>query len=98
VRNGSPRALDRPTTTNPLIVAGQVRGGVAQGIACALYEALRYESDSGQCTTSTYMDNLVPTAGEVPPIRILHLQTPSSTTETGANGIGEGGTIGAPET
>ncbi|WP_052665240.1 xanthine dehydrogenase family protein molybdopterin-binding subunit [Nitriliruptor alkaliphilus] len=81
---------------NPTIVDGQVRGGVAQGIACALYEELRYEPDGGQCTTSTFMDYLVPTAGEIPPIRILHLETPSEHSETGAKGMGEGGTIGAP--
>jgi aerobic carbon-monoxide dehydrogenase large subunit len=81
---------------NPTIVDGQVRGGVAQGIACALYEEVRYEPDGGQCTTSTFMDYLVPTAGEVPPIRILHLETPSPHSETGAKGMGEGGTIGAP--
>lgn len=81
---------------NPTIVDGQVRGGVAQGIACALYEALSYEPDSGQCTTSTYMDYLVPTAAEIPVIRILHLETPSAFSETGAKGMGEGGTIGAP--
>jgi carbon-monoxide dehydrogenase large subunit len=81
---------------NPTIVDGQVRGGVAQGIACALYEAVAYEPDSGQCTTATFMDYLVPTAGEIPSIRIVHLETPSAFSETGAKGMGEGGTIGAP--
>jgi carbon-monoxide dehydrogenase large subunit len=81
---------------NPTIVDGQVRGGVAQGIACALYEEVTYEPVAGQCTTSTFMDYLVPTAAEIPPIRILHLETPSMLTETGAKGMGEGGTIGAP--
>ena len=89
-------AEDCGVVINPVIVDGQVRGGVAQGIACALYEEVRYEPTSGQCTTSTYMDYLVPTAAEIPPIRILHLETPATTTETGAKGMGEGGTIGAP--
>jgi aerobic carbon-monoxide dehydrogenase large subunit len=89
-------AEDCGVVINPLIVDGQVRGGVAQGIACALYEELRYEADSGQCTTSTFMDYLVPTAAEIPPIRIIHLETPATTTETGAKGMGEGGVIGAP--
>lgn len=80
---------------NPMIVDGQVRGGVAQGIACALFEALDYDSD-GQCRTSTLMDYLVPTAAEIPPIEIVHLETPSLHSETGAKGMGEGGTIGAP--
>lgn len=82
---------------NPMIVDGQVRGGVAQGIACALYEELDYDED-GQCRTSTLMDYVVPTAAEVPPIEIHHLETPSAHSETGAKGMGEGGTIGAPAT
>jgi carbon-monoxide dehydrogenase large subunit len=80
---------------NPMIVEGQVRGGVAQGIAAALYEQLVYD-DEGQLLTSTLMDYLVPTATEVPPVEILHLETPSEFTETGAKGMGEGGTMGAP--
>jgi aerobic carbon-monoxide dehydrogenase large subunit len=79
---------------NPMIVEGQVRGGVAQGIAAALYERLVYD-DEGQLVTSTLMDYLIPTATEIPPIEILHLETPCEFTETGAKGMGEGGTIGA---
>lgn len=89
-------AEDCGVVINPVIVEGQVRGGVAQGIACALFEEVRYEPSGGQCTTATYMDYLVPTSAEVPPVRILHLETPATTTETGAKGMGEGGTIGAP--
>ncbi len=89
-------AEDCGVVINPLIVDGQVRGGVAQGVACALYEELRYEPSTGQCTTSTFMDYLVPTSSEIPPVRIVHLETPATTTETGAKGMGEGGTIGAP--
>jgi len=89
-------AEDCGVVINPLIVDGQVRGGVAQGIACALFEEVGYEPDGGQCTTSTFMDYLVPTASEIPTIRILHLETPSRFSETGAKGMGEGGTIGAP--
>jgi carbon-monoxide dehydrogenase large subunit len=80
---------------NPMIVEGQVRGGVAQGIAAALYEQLVY-NDEGQVLTSTLMDYLVPTATEIPTIEILHLETPCEFTETGAKGMGEGGTMGAP--
>jgi aerobic carbon-monoxide dehydrogenase large subunit len=80
---------------NPMIVDGQVRGGVAQGIACALYEAMDFDQD-GQCRTTTLMDYVVPTATEIPSIEIHHLQTPSEHSETGAKGMGEGGTIGAP--
>jgi carbon-monoxide dehydrogenase large subunit len=80
---------------NPMIVDGQVRGGVAQGIAAALYEQLLYDED-GQLLTTTLMDYLAPTAAEIPPIEIHHLETPCAFTATGAKGMGEGGTIGAP--
>lgn len=80
---------------NPAIVEGQVRGGVAQGIAAALYEQLVYSED-GQLQTASLMDYLVPTASEVPEVEIHHLQTPSKFSETGAKGMGEGGTMGAP--
>jgi carbon-monoxide dehydrogenase large subunit len=80
---------------NPAIVEGQVRGGVAQGIAAALYEELTYTED-GQLQSASLMDYLVPTAWEIPPIEILHLETPSQFSETGAKGMGEGGTMGAP--
>jgi aerobic carbon-monoxide dehydrogenase large subunit len=80
---------------NPMIVEGQVRGGVAQGIAAALYENIVYD-DEGQLVTSTLMDYLVPTTTEIPPIEIVHLETPCEFSETGAKGMGEGGTMGAP--
>ena len=80
---------------NPMIVDGQVRGGVAQGIAAALYEQLVYD-DEGQLVTSTLMDYLVPSSTEIPAVEIFHLQTPCEFSETGAKGMGEGGTIGAP--
>jgi carbon-monoxide dehydrogenase large subunit len=80
---------------NPPIVDGQVRGGVAQGIAAALYEEIRYDAD-GQATTGSLIDYLVPTAAEIPDIDVEHLETPCAFTETGAKGMGEGGTIGAP--
>ncbi len=80
---------------NPMIVEGQVRGGIAQGIAAALYERLAYD-DEGQLVTSTLMDYLVPTTTEIPHIEILHLETPCEYSETGAKGMGEGGTMGAP--
>ena len=80
---------------NPVIVDGQVRGGVAQGVAAALLEQVRYDSD-GQPGSATLMDYLAPTAAELCPIEIVHLETPSAFSETGAKGMGEGGTIGAP--
>jgi carbon-monoxide dehydrogenase large subunit len=80
---------------NPLIVEGQVRGGVAQGIGAALYEEVVYD-EAGQLLTGTLMDYLVPTAAELIPIEVHHIETPSPTTLGGFRGMGEGGTIGAP--
>jgi len=80
---------------NPMVVDGQVRGGVTQGVAAALLERLCFDPD-GQPAGATLMDYLVPTATEMCPVDIVHLQTPSRFSETGAKGMGEGGTIGAP--
>ncbi len=80
---------------NPLIVDGQVRGGVAQGIGAALYEEVIYDA-GGQLLSGTLMDYLVPSASEVIEMEIHHLETPSPTTLGGFRGMGEGGTIGAP--
>jgi carbon-monoxide dehydrogenase large subunit len=88
---------DCGVVVNPMIVDGQVRGGVAQGIAAALYEQVSHSAE-GQPHTGTFMDYLVPTASEIPPITVHHLETPCDQTETGAKGMGEGGTIGAPAT
>ena len=80
---------------NPVIVDGQVRGGVAQGIGGALYEELSYDEE-GQLTSGTLADYLVPTAGEVPRIDLEHLETPSSLNPLGLRGVGEGGAIPGP--
>ncbi|WP_420437041.1 xanthine dehydrogenase family protein molybdopterin-binding subunit [Candidatus Poriferisocius sp.] len=80
---------------NPMIVDGQIRGGVAQGIANALYEEVVYDHDENILTASL-MDYLPPTAAEIPDIEIRHLETITDATITGAKGLGEGGTIGAP--
>jgi carbon-monoxide dehydrogenase large subunit len=80
---------------NPQVVDGQVRGGVAQGVAAALYEAVHYDED-GNPTSASLMDYLVPTAHEVPVVDVEHLETPCAFSRTGAKGMGEGGTIGAP--
>lgn len=80
---------------NPLIVEGQAIGGVAQGIGAALLEEVVYSED-GQLLTGTLMDYLIPTAAELPPIEVAHLEHPSPTTLGGFKGVGEGGTIGAP--
>ncbi|HZD37908.1 MAG TPA: molybdopterin cofactor-binding domain-containing protein, partial [Actinomycetes bacterium] len=80
---------------NPVIVDGQVRGGVAQGLGGALYEELTYDDD-GQLTSGTLADYLVPTAGEVPRIELEHLETPSPLNPLGLKGVGEGGAIPVP--
>lgn len=79
---------------NPLIVDGQVHGGVVQGIAQALYEEAVYDAD-GNLTTSTLAEYLVPAASDVPSIITGHTVTPSPTNQLGVKGVGEAGTIGA---
>ena len=80
---------------NPVVVDGQVRGGVTQGAAAALLERVCFDPE-GQPVSATLMDYLAPTAAEMCAVDIVHLQTPSQFSETGAKGMGEGGTIGAP--
>ncbi|MDI9927299.1 xanthine dehydrogenase family protein molybdopterin-binding subunit [Rhodococcus sp. IEGM 1341] len=80
---------------NPKIVEGQCRGGIAQGIAGALFEQVSYD-DHGNPLCASFIDYKVPTACEIPDIEIHHLETPCLFTESGAKGAGEGGTIGAP--
>jgi aerobic carbon-monoxide dehydrogenase large subunit len=80
---------------NPLIAEGQVHGGIAQGIGNALFEEIVYDA-LGNILTATLADYLPPTAREIPPIELHHLETPAAASLTGAKGLGEGGTIGAP--
>ncbi|MER7986622.1 xanthine dehydrogenase family protein molybdopterin-binding subunit [Streptomyces noursei] len=80
---------------NPQVVEGQCRGGIAQGIAGALFEQVTYDAQ-GEPSATSFMDYQVPTAHEIPDVAVHHLQTPCAFTETGAKGAGEGGTIGAP--
>ena len=79
---------------NPLIVNGQVHGGVIQGLAQALFEEAVYDDD-GNLKTSTLTEYLVPAASDVPAITTDHTVTPSPTNAMGVKGIGEAGTIGA---
>ncbi len=79
---------------NPAIVDGQVHGGVAQGVGVALSEEVVYDA-SGQILSASLVDYVVPGAGEVPNIEVVHLDTRSPTLG-GYRGMGEGGTIGAP--
>mgnify|MGYP001565604932 FL=1 len=80
---------------NPALVDGQVRGGVAQGIGAALAEHCVYDAQ-GQLLTTTLMDYAVPTAADLPPIEVHHLETPAPGIAGGYKGAGEGGTAGAP--
>lgn len=77
---------------NPMVVDGQVAGGVAQGLGAALYEHLIYDED-GQILTSSLMDYLVPTAADMPFLEIDHIETPSPLVPGGFKGAGEGGAI-----
>ncbi len=83
---------DCGTIINPMIVEGQVHGGVAQGVGGALYERMEYDS-SGQLLNASYMDFLMPYASEVPHIEIDHLETPSPLNPLGVKGAGEAGVI-----
>jgi aerobic carbon-monoxide dehydrogenase large subunit len=86
---------DCGTMINPMIVDGQVVGGIVQGIGTALYEEIPYD-DRGQPLVSTLADYMVPCAPEIPTVRIEHLVTPALTTEYGVKGLGEGGAIAPP--
>jgi aerobic carbon-monoxide dehydrogenase large subunit len=85
---------DCGTVINPMIVDGQVHGGVAHGIAQALFEGAVY-SDEGVLQTATLVDYLVPTAADLPDIQTHRTVTPSPTNPLGVKGIGEAGTIAA---
>jgi carbon-monoxide dehydrogenase large subunit len=79
---------------NPLMVDEQIRGGIIQGIGNTLYEHCQYD-ETGQMLNASLADYLLPMAGEMPDIKIAHVETPIGSTELGANGMGESGTIGA---
>jgi carbon-monoxide dehydrogenase large subunit len=86
---------DCGTMINPMIVDGQIRGAVAQGIGGALLERVVYDED-GQPQTGTLMDYLLPTAADVPRIEVSHCVSPSPLTPGGIKGMGESGLIAAP--
>jgi carbon-monoxide dehydrogenase large subunit len=80
---------------NPLVVEGQVHGGLTQGLAPALYEEIVYD-ENGACLTGTFADYLLPTAVESPKWETGHTITPSPHHPLGAKGVGESPTVGAP--
>ena len=86
---------DCGTMINPMIVDGQVQGGIAQGIGTALYEEIPYD-EIGQPLATTFGDYMVPCAPEIPAVRVAHTITPAKATEFGVKGLGEGGAIAPP--
>jgi len=86
---------DCGTVLNPMIVEGQVRGAVAQGVGAALLEHLVYD-DEAQLITTTFSDYLLPTASDVPSISVAHIETPSPVTVGGIKGMGESGLLASP--
>jgi len=86
---------DCGTMINPMVVDGQVQGGIAQGIGTALYEEIPYD-EIGQPLATSFGEYMVPCAPEVPTVRMAHLVHPAQATEYGVKGLGEGGAIAPP--
>jgi carbon-monoxide dehydrogenase large subunit len=89
-------ADDFGTIVNPMIVEGQVHGGLAQGIGQALLEGCRYDRDSGQLVTATFMDYAMPRASDLVSFNVSTTVTPCKTNPLGIKGCGEAGAIGSP--
>ena len=81
---------------NPMIVEGQVQGGIAQGLGQAMMEGCSYDVESGQLLTGTYMDYAMPRASDIPNIVISNVVTPCTHNPLGVKGCGEAGAIGSP--
>jgi aerobic carbon-monoxide dehydrogenase large subunit len=79
---------------NPLLLEGQIHGGIAQGAAQALLEEIRYD-DQGNPITSNLAEYAMISAAELPSFEIVHMETPTPVNPLGAKGIGESGTIGS---
>ena len=80
---------------NPMIIEGQIHGGLAQGIGTAMMEHVSYD-DQGNCTAGDFLNYLLPSAGEVPTFKTGHTVTPSPHHPIGAKGVGESPTVGSP--
>ena len=80
---------------NPLIVAGQIHGGVVQGVGQALGEVIIHDDQSGQMLTASFMDYQMPRADEYPEFRLATREVPTAVNPLGAKGVGEAGTVGA---
>lgn len=85
---------DCGTVLNHTLVDGQIHGGVAQGVAQALYEEFVYDSE-GNPLTASLVDYAIPTIGEMPPVETVSMETPTPLNPLGAKGVGESGTIGS---
>jgi CO/xanthine dehydrogenase Mo-binding subunit len=88
-------AHDCGTIINPMLVDGQIHGGVAHGIGNALFEEVIHDED-GQILNASYMDYYLPGSMEVPKIEVAHIETPTPLNPLGCKGAGEGGTIPSP--
>lgn len=86
---------DAGTIINPLLLAGQVHGGIAQGLGQALMEDIAFDPDSGQLLTGSFMDYAMPRGDDLCSIKVAHNPVPTSTNPLGIKGAGEAGTIGA---
>lgn len=84
---------DCGTRVNPMLVDGQVRGGIAQALGAALFEELMYDADTGQLVNGSMVDYFVPTCADLPEFELDHTEVPSTVTPFGVRGVGESGTI-----
>jgi len=80
---------------NPMLVKGQIHGGVVQGLGQGLFEQMRYDPETGQLLTGTFMDYTMPRADDVPCFDVDSHEVPTQVNPLGAKGVGEAGTVGA---
>jgi carbon-monoxide dehydrogenase large subunit len=90
-------AHDCGVLVNPMLAEAQIVGGAVQGIGGALFEGIVYDAE-GQLLSGTLMDYAMPVASDVPPIIVVHRETPSPLNPLGVKGLGEGGAISPPVT
>ncbi len=88
-------AHDCGVVVNPMLVEGQIMGGAAQGLGGILFEGIAYDA-SGQLLTGSLMDYALPTASDIPAMRIVHQHSPSPLNPLGVKGVGEGGAVAPP--
>jgi carbon-monoxide dehydrogenase large subunit len=86
---------DIGTVINPQLVEGQMHGGIAQGAGQALLEAMRYDTESGQLLTASFLDYAMPRAEDMPDMRLDSLPVPTAVNPLGVKGVGEAGTVGS---